>query len=137
MHSWQSGMLLKVEGCWLVKRDGTLLSLKKNVTDALDYMPTFVPAYSDRTVTTRSTTATAERRQRNLPEQSFLFSLSNEVCLKYSIFAVTDRGLRCWQWTSAKLQDEVMYLETNKCKQIAHSINPDCCAGSVLNWHVK
>ena len=103
-----------MEGCWLVKRDGTILSLKKNITGSSDYVPTYVPACSDRAVTTRSTTATAERRQRNLPEQSFVFNLSNEVCMKYSIFTVADRGLRPWQWTSSRLQGEVLYLETRK-----------------------
>ena len=103
-----------MEGCWLVKRDGTILSLKKNISGSSDYVPTYVPSCSDRAVTTRSTTATAERRQRNLPEQSFVFNLSNEVCMKYSIFTVADRGLRPWQWTSSRLQGEVMYLETRK-----------------------
>lgn len=97
-----------------MKRDGTLLSLKHHIDGHLDYLPSFVPAHGDRAVATRSTTATAERRQRTLPEQSFVFNLSNEVSMKYSIFTVADSGLRTWQWTSAKLQDNVMYLETHK-----------------------
>ena len=43
-----------------------------------------------------------------------MFNLSNEICMKYSIFTVADRGLRPWQWTSARLQKDVMYLETKK-----------------------
>eukprot|EP00210_Caulerpa_lentillifera_P002581 g2475.t1 len=107
----QHGCAYRVESCWLVKRDGTLLQMKNNRSGESDYLPTFIPAANDRTVATRSTTATAERRQRTLPEHTFMFNLSNEVCMKYSMFAVADRGLQPWQWTSARLHNEVMYLE--------------------------
>lgn len=110
----KKGCSYKVEGCWLVKRDGSLLQMQSNMNGETDYLPTFVPASNDRTVATRSTTATAERRQRTLPEHIFMFNLSSEVCMKYTMFAVADRGLKPWQWTSARLHNEVMYLEDNK-----------------------
>lgn len=119
-RSWNSasfarkGCSYRVEGCWLVKRDGTLLQMKGSTLGDSDYIPTFIPASNDRTVATRSTTATAERRQRTLPEHTFMFNLSNEVSMKYSMFAVADRGLHPWQWTSARLHNEVMYLEDAK-----------------------
>jgi hypothetical protein len=42
------------------------------------------------------------------------YNLCNEPWLKYSMAAVADRGLKASQWTSARLRNEVLYLETHK-----------------------
>jgi len=97
-----------------MKRDGTLVPLKNNVTGDCDYVPTFIPATSDRAAVTRSTTATAERRQKIMPETLFVFNLSNEIAIKYTIFAVADQGLKPAQRTSARLRTHSMYLESHK-----------------------
>jgi hypothetical protein len=39
----------------------------------------------------------------------------NEPWLKYSMAAVADRGLKPNQWTSARLHNDVLYLETQRC----------------------
>ncbi|CAD7698317.1 unnamed protein product [Ostreobium quekettii] len=104
----------KVEGCWLVKDDNTSVELYPALEKESDFIPTFTPAAFDRAMNTRATTASAERRQRYVPELCFLFNLCNEPWLKYSMQAVADRGLKQWQWTSARLHSEVLYLETKR-----------------------
>eukprot|EP00803_Ostreobium_quekettii_P006949 evm.model.scf_1246.7 EVM.evm.TU.scf_1246.7 scf_1246:36091-39714(-) len=104
----------KVEGCWLVKDDNCSVELYPSLEKESDFTPTFAPTAFDRAMNTRATTASAERRQRYVPELCFLFNLCNEPWLKYSMVAVADRGLKQWQWTSARLHSEVLYLETKR-----------------------
>ena len=47
-----------------------------------------------------------------LQEVTLLYNLCNEPWLKYTMAAVADRGLKPSQWTSVRLQTEVMLAET-------------------------
>ena len=40
------------------------------------------------------------------------YNLCNEPWLKYTLSAIADRGLKSSQWTSSRLMDEVLLLET-------------------------
>ena len=40
------------------------------------------------------------------------YNLCNEPWLKYTLSAVADRGLKSSQWTSSRLLDEVLLVET-------------------------
>ena len=40
------------------------------------------------------------------------YNLCNEPWLKYTLSAIADRGLKRSQWTSSRLLDEVLLLET-------------------------
>lgn len=62
-----------------------------------------------------------------------LFNLCNEPWLKYTLPAIADRGLKASQWTSARLLDEVLLLETSTARyQVARTgtANDDTAAGS-------
>lgn len=48
----------------------------------------------------------------SLQEVTLLYNLCNEPWLKYTMAAVADRGLKPSQWTSVRLQTEVMLAET-------------------------
>ncbi|GMH35835.1 hypothetical protein BSKO_03703 [Bryopsis sp. KO-2023] len=100
-----------VESCCLVKEDNGKVQLTAN-PNRIRFQPTFAPASFDRVMNTRSTTASAERRQRYVPEVAFMFNLCNEPWRKYFMHTIADRGLKQWQWTSARLHSEVLYLET-------------------------
>ncbi len=43
-----------------------------------------------------------------------LYNLCNEPWLKYTLAALADRGLKPSAWTSARLREETLYLETSK-----------------------
>ena len=45
---------------------------------------------------------------------SVQFNLCNEPWLKYTLTAVADKGLKPSQWTSARMHDEVLFLETQR-----------------------
>ena len=45
-------------------------------------------------------------------EVSVQYNLCNEPWLKYTLSAIADRGLKRSQWTSSRLLDEVLLLET-------------------------
>ncbi len=49
-----------------------------------------------------------------LQEITLQYNLCNEPWLKYTMTAVSDRGLKPSQWTSAQLHSEVLYLETQR-----------------------
>ena len=42
------------------------------------------------------------------------YNLCNEPWLKYSMGGVADRGLKHSQWTSARLNVDVLYVETHR-----------------------
>ena len=46
-----------------------------------------------------------------------MYNLCNEPWLKYTWHVVVDRGLKPSAWTSARLHDEVLLLETGRCLQ--------------------
>ena len=43
------------------------------------------------------------------------YNLCNEPWLKYTLSAIADRGLKRSQWTSSRMLDEVLFLETARC----------------------
>jgi hypothetical protein len=43
-----------------------------------------------------------------------LYNLCNEPWLKYTLGALADRGLKPGQWTSARLREETLFLETSE-----------------------
>ena len=45
-------------------------------------------------------------------EVSVQYNLCNEPWLKYTLSAIADRGLKRSQWTSSRLLDEALMLET-------------------------
>ncbi len=69
--------------------------------------PTVHTAF-DRQIQTRST----GRHKSGGQEVSVQFNLCNEPWLKYTLSAIADRGLKRSQWTSSRLLDEVLLLET-------------------------
>eukprot|EP00878_Enallax_costatus_P028453 GHUV01030736.1.p1 GENE.GHUV01030736.1~~GHUV01030736.1.p1 ORF type:complete len:154 (+),score=40.73 GHUV01030736.1:506-967(+) len=48
------------------------------------------------------------------PQVTVLYNLCNEPWLKYSMSSICDRGLKSSQWTSSRLREEVLYLETSR-----------------------
>lgn len=74
-------------------------------------VPTFTPALLER-ITTRS--AGAGAKQRNNQELTVIYNLVNEPWPKYTMMAVADRGLKPHEWTSARLQTAVLYMESCK-----------------------
>ena len=61
---------------------------------------------------TRSNASNMEKRQRFVPQVAVAFNLCNEPWLKYSLHEVADRGLGTRELTSAKLMEQVLFLET-------------------------
>jgi hypothetical protein len=47
-------------------------------------------------------------------EVSVQFNLCNEPWLKYTLPAIADRGLKPSMWTSSRLLDDVLLLETSR-----------------------
>ena len=43
-----------------------------------------------------------------------LYNLCNEPWLKYSLGAIADRSLKSKHWTSVRLREEVLYMETTR-----------------------
>lgn len=50
----------------------------------------------------------------SLRQVTVLYNLVNEPWLKYSMAAIADRGLKSAGWTSARLREEALYLETSR-----------------------
>lgn len=102
---------LQVERCWLVTRSNKQLELQPRVDDCAITHPTFCLSNNDRQMSTRSTTGSS--RHKPVTEVTVLYNLCNEPWLKYSMSSIADRGLKSSQWTSSRLREEVLYLETS------------------------
>jgi hypothetical protein len=102
----------QVERCWMVTRSGKQLELQPRVDDCAITHPTFALSNSDRQVNTRSTTGSS--RNKPLTEVTVLYNLCNEPWMKYSMSSIADRGLKSSQWTSSRLREECLYLETSR-----------------------
>lgn len=102
---------MQVTKCWLVTRNHTLQELHPCVDEVPAPFPTIVPSSSSRTVSTRTVGAKAKQGQ----EISLQFNLCNEPWLKYTLSVIADGGLKPSQWTSSRLHDEVLLLETTGC----------------------
>ncbi len=48
-------------------------------------------------------------------EVTVQYNLCNEPWLKYTLAAVADKGLKRSSWTSSRLLNEVLLLETVRC----------------------
>eukprot|EP00891_Asterochloris_glomerata_P003170 jgi/Astpho2/3170/Aster-05703 len=103
---------VKIERCTLLLRNGNLVALEPFTGVGSQLEPTFVPTHHERSMNTRGQVSSHERRQRNVKEVTLLYNLCNEPWLKYTMAAVADRGLKPSQWTSVRLQTEVMLAET-------------------------
>lgn len=62
-------------------------------------------------------------------EVTIQYNLCNEPWLKYSMAAVADRGLKASQWTSARLRNQVLYLETHKQRFELSHVEPAAAPG--------
>ncbi|GAX79723.1 hypothetical protein CEUSTIGMA_g7164.t1 [Chlamydomonas eustigma] len=110
-RAWNStikgGFSYQIESCMAVSRSGNSVELQPYVDETLAAHPT-VHAAPDRQIQTRST----GRHKTIGNEVSIQYNLCNEPWLKYTLSAIADGGLKRNQWTSARLQDEVLFLET-------------------------
>jgi hypothetical protein len=65
-----------------------------------------------------------------------LYNLVQEPWLKYCVSAIADRGLKSSYWTSSRLREEVLYLETSRCAEgrgggaAAESVDGCLCSGT-------
>jgi hypothetical protein len=50
-----------------------------------------------------------------LLQVTVLYNLVQEPWLKYCMSAIADRGLKSSHWTSSRLRDDVLYLESSRC----------------------
>ena len=106
------GCSIRVEGCWLKSENG-LIELHAAPEGVPALAPSFMPAGTERIMHTRNA-LNDPRRQRIKHEVSIQYNLCNEPWVKYTMGAVADQGLQPPHWTSARLHDEVLYLETLK-----------------------
>lgn len=100
--------LSQVEQCWLVTRNAKVVHLQPSVDDLPVPAPTVQPQASDRQMSTR----TAGSKGRANQEIKVQYNLSQEPWLKYTLATVADKGLKSGQLTSARLMDNVLFLET-------------------------
>lgn len=104
----------QVERCTVVTRMGRYIDLEPHLEPQQSVaFATVIPVHDTRNIGTRSTAAQAGK-QRMIQEVSVQYSLSNEPWFKYSVAAMADRGLKPSMWTSARLNSEVLFLETHK-----------------------
>lgn len=101
----------QVERCWLCTRNGTTIELQPCVDETPAPYPTVQPMASDRQITTRTT---AGAKSKASQEVSVVFNLCNEPWLKYTISAIADKTMKPSGWTSARLRDDVLFLESNR-----------------------
>mmetsp|Transcript_25976 Transcript_25976/g.56618 ORF Transcript_25976/g.56618 Transcript_25976/m.56618 type:complete len:354 (-) Transcript_25976:777-1838(-) len=105
--SSNEGCSFKVEQCIITTRSGTQLDLQPCVDEVPAPYPSVQPGSLDRQITTRNTKGKVSQ------EVSIQFNLCNEPWLKYTLSAISDKGLKASQWTCARLHEEVLFLETH------------------------
>ncbi|KAF8067216.1 rxt3 [Scenedesmus sp. PABB004] len=106
------GCSYKVERCWLVTRSNKQLELAPRADDCAITHPTFALSNSGPQMSTRSTAGSS--RNKPVTEVTVLYNLCHEPWLKYSMSSVADRGLKSSHWTSSRLREEVIYMETSR-----------------------
>mmetsp|Transcript_7483 Transcript_7483/g.14721 ORF Transcript_7483/g.14721 Transcript_7483/m.14721 type:complete len:344 (-) Transcript_7483:231-1262(-) len=112
-RSWGSkslGCSFQVRNCIVIMRNELVIELHPILSDAPSVQPTVQPALLDRQISTR--TANANTKSRISQDVFIQFNLCNEPWLKYSIATVSDQGLKPHEWTSIRLRNEVIFLET-------------------------
>ena len=65
-----------------------------------------------------------------LQEITLQYNLCNEPWLKYTMTAVSDRGLKPSQWTSARLHSETLFLETHQRRYELSRVDTGVSSGS-------
>ncbi len=68
-----------------------------------------------------------------LQEITLQYNLCNEPWLKYTMTAVSDRGLKPSQWASARLHSEVLYLETHRQRYELSRVDTSASSGTDAN----
>ena len=69
-----------------------------------------------------------------MPQEITLqYNLCNEPWLKYTMTAVSDRGLKPSQWASARLHSEVLYLETHRQRYELSRVDTSASSGPDAN----
>ena len=68
-----------------------------------------------------------------LQEITLQYNLCNEPWLKYTMTAVSDRGLKPGQWASARLHFEVLYLESHRQRYELSRVDASASSGSETN----
>lgn len=68
-----------------------------------------------------------------LQEITLQYNLCNEPWLKYTMTAVSDRGLKPSQWASARLHSEVLYLETHQRRYELSRVDTSASSGNDAN----
>lgn len=95
----------------MVTRTGAHVELSPCIDELPAPLATVQPQATDRQITTRNTGSKGKQSQ----EVSVQFNLCNEPWLRYTLAAISDKGLKPSQWTAARLHDEVLFLETARC----------------------
>ena len=68
-----------------------------------------------------------------LQEITLQYNLCNEPWLKYTMTAVSDRGLKPSQWASARLHSEVLYLESHRQRYELSRVDASASSGNEAN----
>ncbi|CAK0783186.1 hypothetical protein CVIRNUC_006385 [Coccomyxa viridis] len=124
------GCSYRVERCILVSKNGTQTELEPSPDGAATVVPTFAPAQHERAMNTRSASAAHDRRARTVQEITLQYNLCNEPWLKYTMTAVSDRGLKPSQWTSSRLHSEALFLETHQRRYELSRVDPGASSGN-------
>ncbi|CAL5220855.1 g2940 [Coccomyxa viridis] len=127
------GCSYRVERCILVSKNGMHSDLEPTPDGAATVVPTFAPAQHERALNTRSASAAHDRRARTMQEITLQYNLCNEPWLKYTMTAVSDRGLKPSQWASARLHSEVLYLETHRQRYELSRVDTSASSGTDAN----
>lgn len=105
------GCSYQVERCWLLTRSNKHIELSKRTEDGAVTYPTYQLGSNDRQMNTRSTTGSSKNKPTN--EVTVLYNLVQEPWMKYCLSAIADRGLKSSHWTSSRLREDVLYLESS------------------------
>lgn len=106
------GCAFKVIECSAITKSGHEVPLPPCPQEVGPPLVTYCPSFNERQMNTRSSSL-GPGKMRSLPEVTVLYNLCNEPWLKYNFIALTDKGLKQHQRTSARLQDEVLFLESH------------------------
>lgn len=105
------GCSYKIDRCWIMTKSNKHIELQKRSEDGAVTYPTYQLGSNDRQMNTRSTAGSSKNKPTN--EVTVLYNLVQEPWLKYCMSAVADRGLKSSHWTSSRLREDVLYLESS------------------------
>lgn len=121
------GCSYSVDKAWVVTRTGNTYDLPPNLEGVPAAAATFAPSHLERMVTRSA--AGPGSRARLAQEVTAVFNLVNEPWVKYTPAAVSDRGLKPHEWTSARLHTHVLYLESHTRRFELARVAPPPAAG--------